>query len=629
MAIYWPSCVVDLTVRFDDSFNVNEERDLRSTEQYVQEAPRTLGPATVRPLVTSTSRLPGEAGPLTERGTFASNPLVTVANRIPISCSVDMPGPRAASTFNLTMAYRDFPIDPRIAKGASIEIYMGAVDPTDFATGMTRVEADGRRTSILATHTRSGQRRDDLLLMVGIVDSWRVKHSGNASTIEMSGRDLRGRLLDAQVDQRIFTGLKLNRPVDEVVRDIIAKHPEFTNLQVVADVTDWFPDATEIPHVAVKDGSTRNRRRADGDGLIFKPMGSNQVSFWDMVTYYCYLVGAIPFFFTDKLIIKPAASLYKQRGQDKEGASNTPFAGGRQRQLPGGQPFGVRRMVFGRDVLEYSFERRFTGKKRPPVQVVSVDTSSDKRGLGKRIHVTFPDPQQRRQQSQSAGGSGGRSGDRPLGSPNKGKATYQTPGGVTNEEPLTVRVEGVRDEKTLRGIAQAIWEEIGRGELGGSVQTRSLASFGTDPNDQSSGNQDPDLLRLRPLDAVEILVDLRDQNSGAPLTSSYVDSRGRREFNEEVDEIAARLGNNDAARQIARVIVAQSRGGILNLQTFFRVGTAHFQFSGSGIAISFDFQNYIEVAADNSKMATGQQTLTSTDLRKIANAPASQPRSRT
>lgn len=621
MPVFFPACNVNLQVRFDDTFSVDEGKDVRSVSQETTDAPQQPGKQTIRPLLLDrdrdTRRPKGVSGPTLENGRFLSdaagaNPLNIIANRIPVACSVDLPSFRQAGTFRMTLAYRDLPIDPRIVAAAGVEIYMGAVDPTNFATGMVRVEADGSRRSVLNTVTPAGQRREDLLLLVGVVDEWNVSHNAGGSHVELSGRDLRGRLLDSKVDSRMFGKINLKQPIHMVVRDVLQNHPEFKNCNVDADPKDWGVTLeSQIPGPADKDGLTRVRQKADGSGQRTTPQGGDQMNFWDVVTKWCFLVGGIPYFVGDRIVIKHARSLYEQTAQDDDGTRrpgevgptlesgkfanelSTPFADGKRRTLPDGRQIGVRRIVFGRDVLEYTFNRKFTGVKVPTIKVVCLDTSSSKRGVGKLLTALSTDKLPGESQSQSSGQGSKRPGNKPLGHVVKKAANSHTPSGHPTEEVLVIPVEGIKDQARLIQIAKSLYEEIGRGELGGSVTTKNLSSFGTDPNDPEAANRDPDLVRLRPGDAVEIMVDLRSQSAGAPLTSSYTDSR-RREFDEEVAEVASRLGGNEAARVIARAIVAQSRGGILQLQTFFRVGTARFSWQSGGISISFDYQNYIE-----------------------------------
>lgn len=453
--------------------------------------------------------------------------------------------------------------------------------------------------------------------MVATVDEWDVAHNAGTSTVTLSGRDLRALFLDRQIDPRILAKLDVRRPIHDVVRQIVNHHPLGEKFTVEVYLDEW-PEVgieqtvtlrqgeeslVQLPSPADDKGVNKYRITVEGGKPTMTPIGGGSQSYWDIITKYCYLVGAVPYFKADRIVIRPSRGLYQQLGDDKENARSRAFKDGQQRTIKDtGQKIGVRRIVFGRDVVEYKLARKYQGVTRPGIRVVSLNQSSKDRGTGKQIEALSPTlaELQRIQRQGSAGTGGNNPAERPMGNAQKAQTNFVPPAGVQSlQDYLTLSVPGYNSKDRLQEIADAIREEIGRGEIGGSVTTRSLASFGTDPTDPSSGNQDPDLLRLRPGDAIEIAVDLRELTSNAPLASSYVDSRGRQSFQAEVDDLARRIGQGAVGRDIARVIVAQSRGKIVGLQNFYRVGTARFAWNAtSGIGISFDFQNFIEVRDD-------------------------------
>jgi hypothetical protein len=100
------------------------------------------------------------------------------------------------------------------------------------------------------------------------------------------------------------------------------------------------------------------------------------------------------------------------------------------------------------------------------------------------------------------------------------------------------------------------------------------------------------LLRLQPGDAVEFVVDVRNAGARVPLVSPYVDSQ-RTGFEEQVALINARLNDEN----LARVIVATTRGQVQGLQRTFRTKNIKYAWkdSGTALSISFDFENYVEV----------------------------------
>jgi hypothetical protein len=73
------------------------------------------------------------------------------------------------------------------------------------------------------------------------------------------------------------------------------------------------------------------------------------------------------------------------------------------------------------------------------------------------------------------------------------------PGDRADQKWLVKRVEGITDRKTLRVIAQSYYEALGRDELGVSITTKDLASFG-------GGNLDPDILDMKAGDPFTVTV---------------------------------------------------------------------------------------------------------------------------
>ena len=172
----------------------------------------------------------------------------------------------------------------------------------------------------------------------------------------------------------------------------------------------------------------------------------------------------------------------------------------------------------------------------------------------------------------------------------KKNSTQDVAGRGTQEEILVIHLTGIKNKERLTEIAKAIYEELNRGELGGSCETNNVYSIGGENEDDYW-----DMLMIRPGDGVQFLVDTRALSSRSPLVSA-VNDFARMSFNEAVNQVANRLGNGPGDNQLARVLVATARGLVFELSTYFRVSTVRLNWSSdSGVKISFDFHNYIEV----------------------------------
>lgn len=551
MAIWYPSVVVHLRIRFDEAFHVVDLPPARSAEELAARAAAFSNVSLQRPLF-----LAGTADKLSH-----------VTARIPKSATIELGSYRQGGKFSLAFEWKDLPIDPRLFRACGVEIHVGAVNPEDFGTGMVRLEEGGRRKSILRT-TR------DTLSLVGVADEPVVRHGRDGSEVTIEGRDQVAILADSPIAPKMLANLDLREPIHVVVAQIVAHHPYADQFIVTANEDDWPGGKVTAP--GDREKLTRVRRGADGEGAKAAPAAeTSSVSFWDLIVNYCNLVGAVPYFDSYGFLrIRPGRSLYDHLKQEKnfDPRVATPFLDGRSRTVDLGQgPRGItyRRMIFGRNVKELTFRRKLGGVKPRVVEVISLDTSSATRGEGKLLIAQWP-PKDGDERNEAARVSG------------------IAPSGKSGESNV-IRISrpGIRSLKQLTEIAKDLFEEIMRHEVSGTVETDDLASFG-------GTNEDPDLTRLRPGDPVELLFDagpLRRQN---PHVAEVLDHH-RRGFDEEVAAIAERIGDED----LARAIVGTARNAIPELQTVFRVGNVRQTWNATAdgqaaLSISFDFSNYIE-----------------------------------
>lgn len=580
-AVYRPSLVVNFKLRFDDRLTVASGSEPQTVDGRLSGQP-SAGVSLPQPLVTQAERKSGEGEQVS-----------WVMARIPKSGGYEKPGYRQAGKWNFTFDFRDLPIDPRVVRAAAVEIHTGCVSDADFAAGFSGERREsGSLKSVLETRI-DGEPNAATLRMIGTVDEWRVEHSGSGSVVSLSGRDLRGILLDTPIapngakPEQFWDSLDTSRDIQAVIVQVLQYNPLFDDIQVVVNLDDWPEGAggRVLPSPGAKNLVPRHRQGAKGEragGRASAPAetsGSN-LNFWDVITQLCYLVGAIPFFQGTQLMLRPSSTVFdKLRGPIDPVANPTPFAAGAVRGLDAlsGQtispPLRTRRIVYGRDTLSLSFCRKFGGWKKPKrVRCVCVDPDSTSFGLGKLVEGLWP-PETAK----------------------KANVTGESPGKQRSvSDIVNVPVPGITDPGRLVAVAQGIYNEMGRSEIGGEVETVNLASFGGDASD-------PDLLRLEPGDGVELLVDTAATQTNNPNQSTYGDSL-RRGFEDQVKEIQARLGDAN----LARVIVATARGQVTELQRFFRVETVKVAWSGTGIKMSFSFQNYVVARAQEGATASTQ-----------------------
>lgn len=513
--------------------------------------------------------------------------------RVPVTATVEMAGYRAAATYDLQLLYKDLPIDPRTVRAAAVEIHLGSVSNDDFARGIRSVSGPGNsRTSILQTRTETGEPNQATLLMVGIVDEWEITMDDKTSMVAIKGRDLRGPLIDIPVStspgkaETFFTQLDLSKSIDEVVAQALHMNPLFQEFTVKVNPAEWGDEG--VPSPGDRDILPRVRQGAKGKAKAAPATmasSAENVTYWDVITRLCFLCGAIPYFQGHDLLIRPSRSIFQQQRAAFDPTVPTPFAGGRTRALDEqtGEaiwpPLTVRQLVYGRDLKSLNLKRKFGGLNKPQtVRVGGLNPSSTGAADSKFIQGQWPpnDPIQLPASKTAA------------------RQNRMAPNAaVSQEDILFVPVHGITSPPRLEAIARAIFEEIGRGEMGGSFETPALASFG-------GGNLDPDLLRLRPGDGVEIAINLNAGSTRTTISNTLIDSQ-RRSFDAQVKEVLARLGNND--ENLARVLVATSRGQIQEVLRFFRITNVRYSWGGGTIRVGADFQNYVVARFETEKVS--------------------------
>ncbi len=552
---FYPSCVIHLNIRFEQKLKIQ-----------ARQANNTFN----------------EEMLVTEKNTG-----IFLANHTPRKCNVHFQGHTQAATWSAVFDYSEFPVDPRVIAAATAEIYIGTVSNSDFSAGMQRAEHRGPRRSILKTRNDDGTHDDTNLVMVGVVDTWRVEHGDSGSEVHLEGRDLRGLLLDSplvssrdvfeyerpRVQRRrkrssILQRLNTELNIWDLVTQILREHEALNNLPaseriVVRAFKQEWPNET-ILSPGKASHIPRHRRGASGQQGQASTSGSN-MNFWDLITRYCTLVGAIPTFVGRELHIRYAPTLYSMISGNNQ---RVPFAGGQERRDETGN-WSVRKMVYGRDIDSMKIARKYTGNSKPKtVRVVSVSQSTGGRGRDQMLESVWPPRTLREARREGVNGTN--------------RVVRDFVGGQESSEIATFSFPGIQDQEQLNTIARAFYEQIGRNEITGEVSTAALTSFG-------GSNADPDLLRLRVGDPVQLLVDASRLTAAAPITSTLNRSL-QLPFSEAVERLRTTTPMTDT--NLARAVVASANGSIMGVLSYFRVSGAEYDWSDETVSVKFDIHNY-------------------------------------
>lgn len=213
--VYYPQCWVRLRLRFED---------------FVRAAPPDRSPAV----------------PDTDPVDYG---FVLIDEKIiPTNCSVTRNSYRNADEARITIPYGRLPIDPRWLRACAVQVFMGTLDPGEYARGIGPIYGESRTTLIPESETEiedaelsSIQLVDGELVRTtkdgttvnvrsnevfrGYVDDWEASQDGD-DAVSITCRDITAVLIDANMPTGGLSGIPKDLAIDEVIREIIVGEPD-------------------------------------------------------------------------------------------------------------------------------------------------------------------------------------------------------------------------------------------------------------------------------------------------------------------------------------------------------------------------------------------------------------------
>lgn len=448
---------------------------------------------------------------------------------VPLRATVNRNGPRMADTLSLSLMFRDLPLDPRAIRSIAVQFWLGCITPEQLAD-----EAAGKSAvPCPSTFVDAYGRTRENLRFQGFVDDYEVTLNEGAPEVSLECTDNTRILLDQ--DAPVKLTVSADKQLDEAVADYLANFPQFVGLAV-----EYRPAGAAVPSLGAALAKTAFKPKLGpppaGGG------GAGKMSVWDYLTDIAGSVGLLVRFEGTTVIFQRPRTFYAGRGRARP---DDPFRG---RVLPSGREIDSRLLVFGRNVDELGFKRRFSRNVSNNVEVRCYSPR-----LGRTLVARYPSTDKKDRQSKPV------------------------PGDKTDEKWRVVTVHGIEDEPTLRVVAQGVYEQLGRSELTGKAVTKNLGSFG-------GSNLDPDLLDVQAGDSVRIEV----QRDEPALTA---------------------IGGTGSAGQAASFLEAlgfpsgfaaayQNTIANVGLPSTFRVRSAAIDWDfEQGVTLDFEVVNYVEVRA--------------------------------
>jgi len=465
----------------------------------------------------------------------ADDGLTVLGQITPRSVQIERHGLATADTCTILLDYADAPIDPRVVRAAAVEVVLGVVPADDYESGMERGETrpDGSLRSVIGVS-------DDGVLrgatrFVGFVDSWEVEYGEDGDTISLECRDASAPLRDLPLPTGASVDLSL--PIDEGVQHFLDTVSATTRGVTVV----W--DAEGTPPVPGAGGPQRRRPRR-GQVQRRARRGGEQLSLWDHLTDVVRGLGLLPVVRGWDVALIDPRTLY---------SSATAV-----------------RMVYGRNLSKLSFSRKLMGVKVPTIEVRSFDPER-----GRTLWARYPVAA-----GQRASGVLGLDEQ-----PGPTRANQVPPSGSNPDEAVRVMsVSGVTDTALLERVARGAFEQLGRQELEGQLETADAWSYDVAPDEA-------DLLALTAGDAVELLLaragSPEDEAAGSATTLATLQAMDRRR---RADYMVGLGWDRSVAERFAAL---QDATGF---QTTFRVQDVRLSWDGEeGLKVGVTFINFITI----------------------------------
>jgi hypothetical protein len=466
---------------------------------------------------------------------------VVLGSIAPRSVQIERNGLRTADTCTVVINHSDAPFDPRLLRAAAIEVTLGIVDPADYARGVAgERRADGSLMSMVErSRTLSGplSRTANTTRFVGWVDTWQLNFDSlDGDTITLECRDLSALFFDTPLTSG--SGIDLTLPIDEGVRRFIDAYNE-TRGMLVAYGRPGQTDPGIAPTPAEAAPAQARTRRS---GSRQRRTGDAQQNLWDHITEACARVGLVPVIYDYTLHICEPRTFYTSTDQ----------------------PW---RMVYGRNLSHLEFTRKLGGSKVPTIEVRCYQPD-----LGRTAWARWPNPEG----AIRFGVFGINNPPATARRPNEPSVSGHAP----TERIQTYLVTGVADGQTLLRVARNLFEQIGRQEIEGNLETADVTSVGSAAA--------ADLLSLDNGDGVELLVSGGPENPDTTgMTAAQIQALSREARTEYLQSVG--WGRAVAER------FSQLQDATAN-QTIFRAQNVRLNYDvQEGFSAVVDFINFIEV----------------------------------
>jgi len=451
-----------------------------------------------------------------------------------------------ADTFNLEIDYKNFPFDPRCIRSVAATIAM---------ENMGKIFDDTNGLIEIAVKPKTLFPNDHNVIFIGFADEEKINFDDTKRTVTLEGRDYTSLLIDKKYTKG---AIGLEKRVDAVLTDILSDNPETKDITLDLQVPE---DQLLV----------LSKFWGEKDLLSGKRSSNKDETYWDVIQDICRRSALIAYIELDKLVLAKPRNLY-----DKSKA---------------------KKFVYGRNLKTLEMSRKIGRKRGFNIIVRSLD-------LGDKGVLTAKIPAEATQKwSEETGISNTEvklKKIRPDGTVHSATPSKNTATGLKEVEEVapyqSFLIADVKDKDHLIEIGQQIYEEIGRQEIEGTLETKVMSTAEGDIRDPREFN----LLRLRNGTPIQVYIEQGDMQ----VLSNFFGSldRKKHEPGENTKPTRARIANYLISRGWPQNVATLFADRYNDFSYIFYTRAVEFSLdSETGFSCKVDFVNFIETIAGTRK----------------------------
>jgi hypothetical protein len=353
-----------------------------------------------------------------------------------------------ADTFSMELDYKNFPFDPRAIRALGVTIHM-----------------EDTKDDIVPSAANA--------VFQGFADEETITLDDNNRIISFEGRDFTALLIDAPYPKS--STIPMTTPLDVLLQSIVSSVPATVDLKIENRTNEELPTLAQFSPDFGSLSGQKNVRRDD--------------TYWDVIQDLIGRAGLIAYVELDKLVVSKPRTLYS-RDQAIQ-------------------------FIYGKNLKKLEFKRKLGRQKGMNIKVMSLDS------VGKSvIEALIPEdasiewcqdigiPKARikvpKNQVKSFGKDTKKTGITTATNSGTPKANAED---LEDAPFLAFRLPNIKSKEQLIKIGEGVFEEIGRQQIEGSMETLEMRQF---LRNSSGASQTVDLLKIR--NGTPVAIEIQQQD---------------------------------------------------------------------------------------------------------------------